>query len=514
MKGKKPLILIILDGWGIANKGDANAISLANTPFIDSLKKDYPSTELWAHGKYVGLPDGQVGNSEAGHMNIGAGRIIEQDSVKISKSIKDRTFFKNPAFMGAVRHVKKMNSSLHLMGLLSNGQSPHSDPNHLFALLKLCRREKVQKVFFHLFTDGRDSPKYSSLKLIDDLEKELREGEKISSIMGRFYAMDRKKSWKRTQLAFNVFVKGKGKKAKSAKEAVMESYNKGQSDEYVEPYLIDNDGVIKDGDSVIFFNLRSDRTRQLAKVFVQEDFNKMNKGAFRRGKKMKHLYFVGMTDFGPDLNDIITAYPSVDLEGTLPMTLSGLKQCYLAETEKYAHITYFFNGGYSGKVAKEDQILVDSPNVKSYDQTPGMSSEKMVNVVVSNVDKDKYDFCLVNFAAPDMIGHTGNIKAGVQCCEIIDTCVKKVVEKYLDNDGVVVITADHGNIEKMINLKTGEIFTEHTKNKVFFIVIGKEMKKVTLRRGGALADIAPTILKILNINSSKEMTGKSLIVEK
>ncbi|MCK5416414.1 2,3-bisphosphoglycerate-independent phosphoglycerate mutase [Candidatus Parcubacteria bacterium] len=512
IKKTKPLILIILDGWGVAKAGRANAITQANTPVIDGLLKKYPNIKLHAHGKYVGLPKGQVGNSEAGHMNIGAGRIIEQDSVKISKSIQDKTFFKNPAFTGAVRHVKKMNSSLHLMGLLSNGQSPHSDPNHLLALLKLCRKEKVKRIFLHLFTDGRDSPKYSSLKLIDDLEKRLYGNEKIASVMGRFYPMDRKKEWKRTYLAFNVFIKGKGRKAISAKDAVMESYNKGESDEYVEPYIIDKEGIIKDRDSVIFFNLRSDRTRQLAKVFVQDDFNKKNRGAFRRGKKLKHVYFVGMTDFGPDLNDIITAYPSIDLEGTLPMALSDLKQCYIAETEKYAHITYFFNGGYSGKVAGEDQILINSPKVKSYDKVPGMSSEKLTNKVIKNLKEKKYDFTLLNLAAPDMIGHTGDLEAGIECCEIVDKCVGKIVEKYLGVDGTIVITADHGNIEQMINLKTGEIFTEHTRNRVPFIIVQDNKSVLSLKNNGVLSNIAPTIIKLLNKTQPAEMKSSSLLL--
>lgn len=513
MNKNKPLILIILDGWGIAEDGKGNAISIADTSFFDSLLEKYPNSKLCAHGKYVGLPDRQVGNSEAGHMNIGAGRVVLQDSVKISESIGDGTFYKNPAFTGAVRHVKKMNSSVHLMGLLSNGQSPHSDPDHLLALLDFCRREKIENIYLHLFTDGRDSPKYSSLKLIDDLEKKLKPNEKIASIMGRFYAMDRKKEWERTSLAYDVLAKAKGKKANSAKEAIMESYNKGESDEHVEPYIIEEEGKVKDGDSVIFFNLRSDRTRQLAKVFVQEEFYKKNKNSFRRGKRMKHVYFVAMTDFGPDLDDIITAYPGIDLENTLPMILSEHKQCYIAETEKYAHITYFFNGGYSGKVADEDQVIIDSPRVKSYDQTPGMSSLELTNRVLSDLQKDKYDFTLLNFAAPDMIGHTGNLDAGVECCTIIDTYLKKIVNTCLDKNGTVVVTADHGNIEKMINTKTGEIFTEHTDNKVPFIIVSESLSKITLKEGGVLADIVPTVLEILKIEKPKGMSGKSLIVK-
>lgn len=508
-----PLLLIILDGWGIAKPNKGNAISMAATPVMNDLLLKYPSTQLWAHGKYVGLPDNQVGNSEAGHMNIGAGRVVEQDSVKISKSIEDGTFYRNAAFMGAVRHIEKMNSAVHLMGMISNGQSPHSDPGHLLALLDLIRKKNIEKVYLHLFTDGRDSPRYSSLKLIDDLERYLVKNEKIASIMGRFYAMDRKKDWGRTKLAYDVLVSGKGIKSDTAKEAIIESYNKGNSDEYIEPYIINPNGKIKDGDSVIFFNLRSDRSRQLAKVFVQEDFNKKNKGSFRRGKKLEHVYFVGMTDFGPDLNDIITAYPGLEMTGTLPMVLSNLRQQYIAETEKYAHVTYFFNGGYSGTVDNEIQTIVESPRVKSYDKVPGMSSVNLTDIVVNDLKNKKFDFTVLNFAAPDMIGHTGNIEAGIKCCEIIDECVGRIVKECLNMDGIAIITADHGNIEQMVNLKTGEIFTEHTVNQVPFILVGqKTTSSFKLKKGGSLSDIAPTILDLLNINKPEEMTGQSLIL--
>ncbi len=521
-----PMILMILDGWGLDKPSKANAVAYAKTPTMDGLMKKYPHTRLYAHGKHVGLPRHQVGNSEAGHLNIGSGRLAEQDVVIINKSINNGTFYKNSAFSGAIRHVRQMNSKIHLMGMLSNGQSPHSDPKHLFAILDLLRKNKIDKVFLHLFTDGRDSPKYAALKLIGELEKKLLPREEIATIMGRFYAMDRKKKWERTEKAYNALTLGKGRSAGSAQAAITEAYNRGDSDEFIEPHIITADGAgksrIGEGDSVIFFNLRSDRGRQLTKAFVQENFNKMNPGSFRRKKRLEHLYFVAMTDFGPDLDDIMTAYPSADLRETLPMQLPDLKQLYIAETEKYAHVTFFFNGGYAGRVAGEDQFMVPSPDVKSYDETPVMSSKKLAETVIKNLNLPpagkeagkpaKYDFTVLNFAAPDMVGHTGNFAAAVECCQAVDRLVGRIVRAYLSVDGTVLITADHGNIEKMINLETGELYTQHTANRVPFIVVNKKLrKKINLRRKGALGDIAPTILKLTGRKKPRLMTGKPLI---
>ena len=514
-KVESPLILIILDGWGINKDERGNAIALAHTPFYDSLLKKYSNTSIFAHGPYVGLPEGQVGNSEAGHMNIGSGRLVKQDVVKVSESIENGTFFKNAAFLEAINHVRKNNSSLHLMGLLSNGMSPHSDPGHLLALLNLCRKKKVKKVFLHLFTDGRDSPKYASLSLVHELEMKLKDNEKIATVMGRFYAMDRKKAWSRTEKAYNALVLGEGIKVKSAKDAITQSYNKGESDEYIKPHIIEDaeDSKIKNNDSIIFFNLRSDRARQLAKTFVQSKFYLQNENSFKLKKKLKNINFVSLTDFGPDLGSIFTAFPSVDLNDTLPMALSGISQLYLAETEKYAHMTYFFNGGYPGLVDGEVQKMIPSPHVERYDYTPVMSSDGLLKVVVDSVKKNKYQFIAMNFAAPDMIGHTGNLKAGVECCRGIDIDLEKIVNVYLKKKGTVVITADHGNIEKMINPKTGEVFTEHTTSKVPFIVVS-DNKNIKLKKSGALCDIAPTVLDLLDIEKPKLMTGRSLISKK
>ena len=510
-----PLILIILDGWGISKPGKGNAISQAHTPFYDYLLKKYPNTSIFAHGKHVGLPVGQVGNSEAGHMNIGSGRLVKQDVVKVSEAIENGTFFKNAAFLEAINHCKKNDSGLHLIGLLSNGMSPHSDPNHLLALLDLTRKKKVKKVYLHLFTDGRDSPRYASLALVHKLETKLKKNEKIATVMGRFYAMDRKKAWSRTEKAYNALVLGDGNKVCSAEKAITQSYNKGESDEYIKPNIVDCDGEsrIKNNDSILFFNLRSDRARQLAKTFVQSKFYLQNENSFKLKKKLKNINFVSLTDFGPDLGSIFTAFPSIDLKETLPMTLSGFTQMYLAETEKYAHMTYFFNGGYPGLVDGEVQKMIPSPHVERYDYTPVMSSDKLMKAALGSLSKKKYEFLAMNFAAPDMIGHTGNLEAGVKCCEGIDVDLEKIVKAYLAKKGTVIITADHGNIEKMVNTKTGEVFTEHTVNKVPFIVASAN-KKIKLKKIGALCDIAPTILDLFEIKKPKSMTGRSLISKK
>ncbi len=515
-KNNLPMILVILDGWGLAKPSKSNAITLSKTPTMDVLLKEYPHTELGASGKFVGLPPTQSGNSEAGHMNLGAGRVVEQDAVKISKSINDGTFFKNASFLDAIRQVEKNNSRLHLMGMISNGMSAHSDPDHLLALLTMARKYKVKEVYLHLFTDGRDSPKYASLKQIEDLQKAFKNGEAVATIMGRFYAMDRKKTWERTEKAYATLVYGTGKKAPSAAQAITESYNSGESDEFIEPYVITRNGKslprISGGDSVIFFNLRSDRARQLAKIFTQKTSREKDGPGFKRKKFLENLKFVAMTDFGPDLDNIATAFPSADLKQTLPMVLKDLSQLYIAESEKYAHVTYFFNGGYADPVAGEARQLILSPDVKSYDATPAMSSEKLTKEVLTNLAKQIYDFTVLNYAAPDMVGHTGNLAAGIECCHQVDKYLGQIIKAYLGRGGTVLVTADHGNIEEMINLKTGEIDTEHTSNPVPFIAVNKNLAgKIKLKSGGVLGDVGPTILELLGIDKPKEMGGDSLI---
>lgn len=514
------MILIILDGWGLAPKSPGNAIMLSKTPNMDYLIKNYPYTRLEASGKYVGLPDEQDGNSEAGHMNIGAGRLVEQDSVRISKNISNGTFFKNPAFAEAVRHVRENDSSMHLMGMLGNEMSAHSNPDHLLALIAMLHNFGFAKVNLHLFTDGRDSPKYSAIKLINNLEHTFGDGISINTIIGRFYAMDRKKVWSRTELAYNALTsterdKRQCREAPSAVAAITESYNRGESDEFIEPYVITKDGKptarIKDGDSVIFFNLRSDRARQIAKVFVQTEFEKLNPGAFKRRIVFNNLRFVAMTDFGPDLNNILSAFPGPDLRQTLPIRLADLSQLYIAESEKYAHVTYFFNGGYADPVADEKRQMIASPDVRSYDETPAMSSAGLARTVIDNLKKHKFDFTVLNFAAPDMVGHTGNLTAAIKCCSLVDKQLGLLVKAYLKVGGSLLVTSDHGNIEEMINQKTGEIDTEHSTNKVPFILVNDSLKNKVKLEEGILGDIAPTILDLLGREKPKEMTGKSLI---
>jgi len=521
MKNKntiKPVVLLILDGWGIAPASKGNAISLAKIPVMTALQKKYPSAELTAHGIKVGLPKCQDGNSEAGHINLGAGRIVAQDSIKITKAIKNGNFFNNPAFIDAIRHAQQYKSSMHLMGFFSGYQSPHSSPDHLYALLKLMRKKFKGNVYLHLFTDGRDAPQYESIKLVDILLKKLKYNETIATISGRFY-MDRKKKWSRTEKIYNALTLGKGLVDRDPITAISHAYNRGESDEFIQPTImlsknkkIDSKGLISDNDAVIFFNLRSDRARQLAKPFVQENFNKANTGSFKRKKVLKNLKFIAMTDFGPDLGNILTAYPTQDLKNTLPMALMNLRQLYITESEKYAHMTYFFNGGYSGAVGKEDRIMIQSPDLKIYSEKPEMSISKVVKIVHNGMKNSKYDFIAVNFANPDIIAHTGNLEAGIKAVEKVDNAVGKIVNQVLKQDGTVIITADHGNVEEMIDLKTGEIDTKHSSNPVPFILVGDSFKKSKLKKKGVLGDVAPTILDVFNIKKPAEMTGKSLLI--
>jgi len=508
------IILLILDGWGLGEESAGNAISLAKTPFIDSLYKKYPWTKLCAAGKCVGLPPHQVGNSEAGHLNIGAGRVVDQDVVKISKQINTGEFFKNPAFMVALNHVKKENSALHLMGMLSNDQSPHSDPDHLLALLSLVRNHKIKNIYLHLFTDGRDSPPRSSLKAVEALERNLKSNEIIATIIGRFYAMDRKKNWASTCWAYEAMTNGRGHQAKSPQEGITRGYNAGITDEFIEPIVLyQKNKMIKrisDDDAIIFFNLRSDRARQMAKPFVQKEFEKNNPHALKRRKVLKNIVFVAMTDFGPDLDNILTAYPSEDIKDSLPVMLKQKKQIYIAEKEKYAHVTYFINGGYADPVNGEKRLVIPSPAVPSYESTPAMATPKVAQAVIKSIEN--YDFVCANISSPDMIGHTGNLSAGIKAAEIVDKYLKKIYQAAKKDQVVLIISADHGNLESMLNVKTKEVITEHTPNLVPFILVADgDLKSKRLKSEGILADIAPTILKLFNIKKSRLMTGDSLI---
>lgn len=513
-KNNNLVVLVIMDGWGMAGPNKGNAIHLAQPTNFIKYWNTYPHTVLQASGKSVGLPPKQVGNSEAGHMNIGAGRIAWQDAVVISRSITEGTFFKNPGFLQAVNHVKKNKSNFHLMGLLSSEQSAHADPDHILALITFLRLQKIDNVYLHLFTDGRDSPPFAAIKLLKKLKSTFLNGEVVASVIGRFYSMDRKKAWNRTEKAYNCMVLGSENTASHSDDAILHSYNKGVTDEYIEPtsMVYKNGklkGLINDNDAVVFFNLRSDRARQLAKPFVQKEFEKM--GGFRRKKVLKNLLFVAMTDFGPDLDSIVSAFPSIDYKDTLPMVLENYKQLYISETEKYAHVTYFFNGGYADPVANEDRIRIDSPKVDNYAKVPEMSGYKITEKIIKVMDK--YNFICVNYPNPDMVGHTGDLVAGIKAVKYVDDFIGMLVPEVLKRNGTMFLTSDHGNADKMIDPDTDEIFTQHTYSPVPFIIIRKSHKKIKLKKnGGVLGDIAPTILDLQNIKKPSLMKGKSLII--
>ena len=511
---KEPVLLIILDGFGIAPRSKGNAITEESAPHIFEYMKRCPSTTLTAHGKAVGLFGGQSGNSEAGHLNIGAGRVVKQDIVHISEAISDGTFFKNEAFRNAIAHVKKHKSSLHLLGLLTDGQSAHAHPDHVYALLEHCHKQKVKDVYLHLFTDGRDSTPHSALHYVQELKEHMTQGQQIASVMGRFYGMDRNKMWGRTRKAYQALVLGKGHKASSVEEAITNAYNREESDEYIEPTIIVSSGksvgTIRDTDAVIFFNARSDRARQLTKVFVQKDFKKKNPGSFVRSKKPKDLAFVAMTDFGPDLDSIAVAFPSPDVQNSLAKAIGEeYRQLYISETEKYAHVTFFINGGYAHAINGEKRELIPSTGDKDYAKTPRMSSGKVTKRILQHLKKKDFDFICVNFPNADMLGHTGNIDAAKKGISIMDAHVKELVDAVLSKNGHVMITADHGNAEEMLT-KKGEPETEHTKNAVPLIIISNTCKTKKLKKG-RLADVAPTLLHLMGIKKPVEMNGKSLL---
>jgi len=518
----KPVILIILDGWGIAPPSKGNAITLAKTPFIKHLVRYFPSTQLKAAGRFVGLPKNQVGNSEAGHLNLGAGRIVKDDAVVISESINDGSFFRNSAFIQAVKHFKKYHSKIHLMGLITETNSAHSSPEHWQAMTQFLTRQGVKKIYLHLFTDGRDSPQHDAIEIIKRFQKRIQSNHclcdaLIASISGRFYAMDRTKNWSRIGKVYQAMILGRGLEAASAEEAIIQAYNRQETDEFIQPTIIKKDhqpvALIEDNDAVIFMNLRSDRARELTKAFVQKEFNKKNLGSFIRQKFPNNLFFVALTDFGPDLDNTITAYPGRRIQNSLPIVLGpAVRQIYLAETEKYAHVTFFFNGGYDHLVANEERIMVPSLKVKSYDLMPKMSAPEIFQIVLKKIKDQKFDFLAVNFANPDMLGHTGNLEATIKGIEYLDQCLKKIILEARNKKINALITADHGNAEEMINLKTGEILTSHTSNPVPFILVANEYKKRKLRKDGILGDVAPTILEIMGIKKPKEMTGKSLMI--
>lgn len=506
---KKLVMLAILDGWGINDREDGNAVKLAHTPNLDSIMKQYPTTVMHTSGLNVGLPDGQMGTSEVGHMNIGAGRIVYQDLAKITKSIQDGDFFDNGAFQKAINNCKKNNSNLHLMGLTSDG-GVHTHINHLFALLELCKKEGVKNVYVHCFTDGRDTPPTSGESYILELEDKIKElgiG-KIASVSGRYYAMDRDTNYDRVKLAYDALTKGEGFKARTAVDAIEESYQREEFDEFIKPTVIVEDdkpvALIKSNDSVIFFNFRRDRAREITRAFVDDTFE-----GFEREKL--NLTYVCMTEYDETIPNVEVAYKTFKITNTFGEYISklGYRQLRIAETEKYAHVTFFFNGGNEVEYENEDRILVASPKVATYDLKPEMSAYEVTDKLVDVIKKSAYDVIILNLANCDMVGHTGMLNAAMKAVETVDECIGRIVEEVKRVNGTILITADHGNAEQMIDYETGDPHTAHTTNLVPLVAVG--LPEGTKLKEGRLADIAPTMLEIMHEEQPEEMTGESLI---
>ena len=507
---KKPTVLLILDGYGERKEKEGNAIALAKTPVMDRLKKEFPYVEGQASGLFVGLPDGQMGNSEVGHMNMGAGRIVYQELTRITKSIQDGDFFENKALKAAVEHCKKEDSALHFMGLVSSG-GVHSHIEHIYGLLELAKRANLKKVYLHAFLDGRDTPPDSGKSFLLAVEKKMQElgvGE-IATISGRYYAMDRDKNYDRVEKAYRAMVDGTGEKASSVEEAIDASYAKKVYDEFVLPTVIEKDGAVhtvSDGDAMIFFNFRPDRAREICHAFCDDDFSFFERGA------RKNIFFVCFTDYDPTIPNKHVAFEKEEIHNTLGEVVSNLgkNQLRIAETEKYAHVTFFFNGGKEEPYENEDRILVPSPKeVPTYDLKPEMSCYTVTEKLTEAIRSGKYDLVVANFANPDMVGHTGVLPAAIKAIEVVDECMGKVVDAVESMHGNLFILADHGNADIMIDEKTGEPYTAHTTNPVPFILVSEEKHK--LREGGCLADVAPTLLELMGIPQPKEMTGKSLL---
>lgn len=500
MARPKPVVLIIRDGWGIRKAKRGNAILLANAPNSKSYAKEYPTCVLKCHGGDVGLPEGYQGNSEVGHLNIGAGRVVYQMLARINRAIKDGSFFTNRAFLQAVENCRKNSSTLHLMGLVQD-EGVHAHQDHCIALLELAKKSGLKDVVVHAFTDGRDTPPKSAMKYLGAVESAMKKTGtgRFGVIVGRYYAMDRDTRWERTKLAYDALVEAKGQKAKSAKEAVESAYASGESDEFIKPRIIGGFSGIKDGDSVIFFNYRLDRARQITHAFTDRAF------AFFGRKEVKAVYSC-MTPYYEPISANF-AFREDDLKNILGKVLSdsGLKQLRCAETEKYAHVTFFFNGQKEIPFPGEDRIMVPSPKIATYDLKPEMSAYEVTQKVVEAIKEGKHDVIIMNYANGDMVGHTGRIDAAIKAVETVDECVSLVVGEALKKKGVVMVTADHGNCEEM----SGVHETSHTLNDVYFHVIGHECGL----RNGRLADIAPTMLEILEMPSPPEMTGQSLIVK-
>lgn len=511
---KKPTVLMILDGYGLNEKHDGNAVYEAKTPVMDKLMAEYPFVKGYASGLAVGLPDGQMGNSEVGHLNMGAGRIVYQELTRITKEIEDGDFFKNEALLAAMKNARDNDSSIHFMGLLSDG-GVHSHNTHLYGLLEMAKREGLKKVYVHCFLDGRDTPPASGKGYIEELQAKMKEigvGE-IGVVSGRYYAMDRDNRWDRVELAYKALTKGEGVKGTDAAEAVQASYDAEKTDEFVLPTVIEKDGkpvtVISDKDSVVFFNFRPDRAREITRAFCDDEFS-----GFEREKRLD-LTYVCFTDYDDTIPNKLVAFHKVQLHNTFGEYLAahGLTQARIAETEKYAHVTFFFNGGVEEPNKGEDRILVKSPKVATYDLQPEMSAPAVCDKLVEAIKSDKYDVIIINFANPDMVGHTGVEQAAIKAVEAVDECVGRAVDAIKEVNGQMFICADHGNAEQLVDYGTGEPFTAHTTNPVPFILVNAD-PKYALRENGCLADIIPTLIQLMGMEQPKEMTGKSLLIEK
>ena len=511
---KKPTVLMILDGYGLNDKKEGNAVYLAKTPVMDKLMAEYPFVKGNASGLAVGLPDGQMGNSEVGHMNMGAGRIVYQELTRITKEIQDGDFFKNEALLAAMKNAKENNSAVHFMGLLSDG-GVHSHNTHLYGLLEMAKREGVEKVYVHCFLDGRDTPPASGKEFVEALEAEMKKigvGE-IATVSGRYYAMDRDNRWDRVELAYNALTTGEGVKGTDAPAAVQASYDNDKTDEFVLPTVIEKDGqptgVISDKDSVVFFNFRPDRAREITRAFCDDDFK-----GFAREKKLD-VTFVCFTDYDETIGNKLVAFVKQEIKNTFGEYLAAhnMTQARIAETEKYAHVTFFFNGGVEEPNKGEDRILVKSPKVATYDLKPEMSAYEVCDKLVDAIKSDKYDVIIINFANPDMVGHTGVEAAAIKAVEVVDECVGRAVDALKEVDGQMFICADHGNCEQLVDYETGEPFTAHTTNPVPFILVNAD-PSYTLRENGCLADIIPTLIELMGMEQPVEMTGKSLLIKK
>ena len=506
---KETIVLMILDGFGLSAETTNNAIHLAETPHLDWLMEKFPCKPGGASGLDVGLPDGQMGNSEVGHTNIGAGRVVYQELTRISKSIEDGDFFTNETLLKAVENAKANNTSLHFMGLLSDG-GVHSHNSHLYGLLKLAKDHGLTKVYVHAFLDGRDTPPTSALGFVKELEAQIAEigVGKIATISGRYYAMDRDNRWDRVALAYNALTQGTGETATSAIACMENSYAKEVNDEFVLPTVIDPSGTIQGNDSVIFFNFRPDRAREITRAFCDDNFD-----GFDRGNKLP-LCYVCFTEYDSTITGKAVAFTAQSMDNVLGDYLGkmGKTQLRLAETEKYAHVTFFFNGGNEAPYSGEDRILVNSPKVATYDLQPEMSAIEVTDRLVEAIEAEKYDLIVVNYANCDMVGHTGHMDAAIKAVETVDTCVARAMDAMLKTGAKMFLCADHGNADKMVDETTGGAFTAHTTNPVPFTLFN--CPDYTLAEGGRLADIAPTLLQLLDLAVPQEMTGKSLLVSK